>query len=194
MDGTSWLHLPDTWGALWPIVSNPGTAGIVITIAMEQWGWIKNKDVPNIRKLGAVFLACLAWAIFRVLMDPNAVVTWENLKSVIYTIAILAVGVTAMSQIGYGLIQQIPWLKDILSALFGNTTIKAAKLITLQQGETGITGSVASYTSESPSAATGRMVAKTLDDFTRPDNDQSKVNPADITLEEAVEKVKPPEG
>lgn len=118
MDPNTWLNLPQTWAALWPIISNPATAGIVISIIAEQLGYIQNPDVPNIRKLGVVFAMALGWSIFVAVGSDS----FELSKAAVFAILFMAFGVTAASQAGYALIQAIPWLRDILLALFGNKT------------------------------------------------------------------------
>lgn len=135
LDNTNWLHLPSTWGALWPIISSPATAGIVISIALEQWGWIQNKDVPNIRKLGVVFLACLTWGAFIIIAASDFVFSMETLKVTIFSIIMMGVGITAASQLGYLLIQGIPWLRDILTVLFGAGTKTSTSVSVRQQSD-----------------------------------------------------------
>lgn len=131
MDQTTiphWLDLPATLAALWPIISNPLTIGIIISIAAQQFGWIKANEVPNWQKLGAVWIACLAWAIFVAVFGTDG--TFVITKESIYGILIASVGLLVNSQIGYYLITNLPWLKDILSALFG--VPPAARIISVK--------------------------------------------------------------
>lgn len=68
------IVLPPTLKELYALFANPAVMIVAISLVLESLDWIRNPQVPNLHKLGAVWLAAVAWsaavAVLGLLIDP----------------------------------------------------------------------------------------------------------------------------
>jgi ABC-type multidrug transport system fused ATPase/permease subunit len=119
------IALPPTLKELYALFSNPAVMVVAISLVLESLAWIKDATVPNILKLGAVWLAGVVWsasvALLGLLIDPASfALSWGSVYGVLVAGTAAAASMAVFNKIYSDLPQPV---KDFILALFGRNTI-----------------------------------------------------------------------
>ena len=118
--------LPANLQALYQIIANPITFGILVSMILAQVPFMNDDKVANWKKMLTVLGSCLLWAIGVTALSPDGIVLT---KDGIYGIVLLAFSVAFSSQIWHTVVS--PFIAQIIEILFGvaaNLKARAARL------------------------------------------------------------------
>ena len=118
------FNVPTDYSQLLAIVSNPVTAGVVLSILIESLPFIQNKSVSNWVKLGFITLVCLSWStlVSLLTLTPGTVIT----ASWVYNVIALGVGVEFSTQAFHAVVNNLPSFSAFLLALLGKPSTTAS--------------------------------------------------------------------
>lgn len=133
MDPNIPIVLPADWAALYHVLANPVTFGILISMLLATLPFMgpsstdsKGNLVPASLKMITVIAVCLAWAILVTLLNPLGFT--PSLQAA-YSILMLTFSVTLSTQIWHQVVS--PLVAQIIEILFGvavNLRVRAARI------------------------------------------------------------------
>lgn len=120
MDSTP-IVLPANWLALYQIVANPVTFGVLISMILATFKFMKpaSQDkngvpIPGWKKMGVVILTCLVWSIVINVLSPDG---FALSKDSIYNILMMTFAVAFTTQIWHQVVS--PFVAQVIAILFG---------------------------------------------------------------------------
>ena len=127
--------LPPDLSALYSILANPVTAGIVLSMLLENMPFIENAAVANWKKALVCLLTGIVWALVITLVGPNGLPTSAN---GVYSIIVSALAVVFSMNVWHTVvIVGLPTFWAGILALFGVTTTTATsplgKVVTVKK-------------------------------------------------------------
>lgn len=113
--------LPANLAALYAVLANPVTAGIVLSILLEKMPFIENASVANWKKAIACVLVGIAWSLFVTIAGP---VGLPASPTAWYTLIATGLAVVFSMNVWHTVvIKGLPGLQTFLLALFKPQTV-----------------------------------------------------------------------
>lgn len=114
MDPNTPIVLPANWLALYQILANPVTFGVLISMLWEASPWIQSTAVASWKKMLAIVISCLVWAVAITALNPAGVTL--NMTT-LYNVLLLTFTVTFSTQVWHLVVS--PLIEQIIEILFG---------------------------------------------------------------------------